>query len=85
MTFRFKGLVALAATAALTATPALAEGNAAAKLSLAPKATRVAAPAKNGSKIAAGGTATLINIGILAALSAGVLLATTGGNDSDSN
>jgi hypothetical protein len=80
-----KGLFAGAAGAALlTATTAAAaeapRANPAAKLSV----TRAASPQANASKIGAEvPTATLISIGILAALVVGVLVATK--EDSDSN
>jgi hypothetical protein len=78
-------LATVAAAFAVTATPALAATKpAAASLSVA-KSARAGTPAARGNKIAAGPTATLVNIGILAALAGGVLLATTGGDDSDSN
>ncbi|MBJ6122194.1 hypothetical protein [Sphingomonas mollis] len=85
MTNIFKGLVATAAAFTLAATPAIAApASPAASLSVAK--ARAASPTVRGSKIAAGGTATLINIGILAGLAAIVLVATTGGDDdSDSN
>jgi hypothetical protein len=80
-----KRFATIAAAVAVTATPALAAGKPAASLSVA-RSVRAAAPAARGNRIAAGPTATLINVGILAALAGGVLLATTGGDDdSDSN
>ncbi|WP_066710562.1 hypothetical protein, partial [Sphingomonas adhaesiva] len=64
---------------------AAAPANPAASLSVA-KSARAAAPAARSSKIGADVPgSTLINIGILAALVAGVLVATGSGNDSDSN
>ncbi len=79
---RFKSLVAAAAASALVATPAFAAGNSARSLSVA----RAAAPAKAGEKIAEGSTATIVNIGILAALAAVVLLVVADDEDSsDSN
>ena len=82
----FKGaLTAIAATTMLAA-PVMASAapaaNPAAKLSV----TRAAAPTKGSSKLGAAvpGT-TLISIGVLAALVVGVLVATGGDNDSDSN
>ncbi|SFP90230.1 hypothetical protein [Sphingomonas rubra] len=83
--FRFKSLIAAAAASALVATPALAAGNSAQSLSVAH--ARAAAPPKAGEKIAEGSTATIVNIGILAALAAVVLLvvADDDGDDSDSN
>jgi hypothetical protein len=80
-----KRFATIVAAVAVTATPALAAGKPAASLSVA-KSARAATPAGRGSRIAAGPTATLVNIGILAALAGVVLLATTGGDDdSDSN
>jgi hypothetical protein len=82
-----KRLAGAAAAAALAATPTLAAAapaNPAAGLSVA-KSARAAAPASRGSKIAEGGTATLINVGILAALVAGVLVATGGDDEDDSD
>jgi len=81
---RLAGTVAAAALALSPTFAAAAPASPAASLSVA-KAARAGTPAR-GSKIAAGGTATLVNIGILAALVAVVLVATDGGDDdSDSN
>jgi hypothetical protein len=81
-----KNGAAAVAAATLLATPTLATAatNPAATLSVA-KSARASAPSPKSSKIAAGGTATLINIGILAALVVVVLVATGGDDDSDSN
>ena len=76
----FLGAAALI-TVSTAAAAAPAPANRAAPLSVA----RAASPAAKSSKIGASvPSATLINIGILAALTAGVLLL-TGGDDSDSN
>jgi len=81
---RLAGTIAAAALALSPTLAAAAPASPAASLSVA-KAARAGTPAK-GNHIAAGGTATLINIGILAALVAVVLVATDGGDDdSDSN
>lgn len=84
MKFRLKGLVAAAAASALVASPALAASPA---QSLSVVKARAAAPSARGDKIAEGSTATIINIGILAALAAVVLLvvADDDGDNSDSN
>lgn len=87
--FTFKGAFAalagtalLAAPVAASAAPVPAPASPAAKLSIA----RASAPAARTSKLGASvpGT-TLISIGILAALVVGVLVATGGDDDSDSN
>ncbi|WP_293873744.1 MULTISPECIES: hypothetical protein [unclassified Sphingomonas] len=86
--FTFKGAFAALAGTALLAAPVAASpapapvAPAAAKLSIA----RASAPATRTSKLGASvpGT-TLISIGILAALVVGVLVATGGDDDSDSN
>ena len=70
------------ATSPVAASAATAPINAAAKLSV----SRAGSPAARDSKIAEGPTATLINIGILAALVVIVLVATGGDDDTpDSN
>ena len=82
----FKSMLAAVAGTALLAAPvgaaAAPAANPAASLSVA----RAAAPAAAKSHLGASvpGT-TLISIGILAALAVGVLVATGGGDDSDSN
>jgi len=83
-----KGVLTALAGTALIAAPVAASAatapaaNPAASLSV----TRAAAPAGHGNKLGASvGSATLINIGILAALVVGVLVATGGSSDSDSN
>ncbi|MBI0475409.1 hypothetical protein D9601_08610 [Sphingomonas sp. MA1305] len=82
-----KGLLAAVAGTALLAAPVAASaapttGNPAASLSVA----RAAAPAAGKSKIGASvPTATLVSIGVLAALVAVVLVATDGGDNSASN
>lgn len=82
MQFTPKRLAASAAALAMVAAPvaasaAPAPANPAARLSVA-RASSATGP---DSQIAEGGTATLVNIGILAALVVVVLLATTGGDD----
>ncbi|WP_445193690.1 hypothetical protein ACT009_07390 [Sphingomonas sp. Tas61C01] len=82
------GLAATAASLALLATPVAASAatatNPAASLSVAK--TRAATPTARGSKLGASvPTATLISIGVLAALVVGVLVATGGDDNSDSN
>lgn len=82
MPFISKPLAGAAAAVAIVAAPVAASAapaNPAAKLSVA----RAASPTARDSKIAEGPTATLVNIGILAALVVGVLLLTTGGDDDD--
>jgi hypothetical protein len=76
------GTALLAAPVAASAAPAAPAANPAASLSVA----RAAAPASSKSHLGASvpGT-TLISIGILAALVVGVLVATGGSDDSDSN
>jgi hypothetical protein len=79
-----KRLSGAAAVAALVAAPmqaAAASTHPAAGLSIA-RSARAVAPAGHGSEIGSGGTATLINVGILAALVAAVLVA-SGGDDED--
>lgn len=80
--FRFKGLLATAAAAAmLSATTAASAANPAASLSLAAPA-RAGAPAAHDSRIGADiPFTTLISIGVLAALVVIVLVATDNGND----
>ena len=82
---KFTGAVAAAPLLSLSTVAAAAPANPAASLSVA-KSARAAAPAAKSSKIGAAvpGT-TLISIGILAALTVGVLVATGGDDDSDSN
>ena len=87
MRFKFKGLLTGATALSMIAVPVAASAapaNPAAKLSVAN--TRAATPARGGNKIAAGSTATLVSIGILAALVVVVLVATGGSEDArDSN
>lgn len=80
---RFTSILGAAALLTVSTAAAAAPANPAASLSV----TRAATPAAKGSsKIgAAVPTATFINIGILAALVAVVLVATGGDDDSDSN
>jgi hypothetical protein len=78
---KMKGLVAALAASALAATPALAAAPSAQALSI--TQARAAKPAAKGENIAEGSTATLINVGILAALVVVVLLV-AGGDDNDS-
>ncbi len=77
-----KRLAGLAAILALAA-PTLAQAgeNPAGKLSIS-NGQRVSAPAKGSSKLS-GSTATIVNIGILAAL-VGIILVATNSGDSDS-
>lgn len=84
----FKGVLTALAGTAMIAAPVAASAarapaaNPAASLSLA----RAAAPAGHANKLGSSvGGATLINIGILAALVVGVLVATGSGSNSDSN
>jgi len=87
VTFRFKTIAATAAAVTLMAAPATASAaNHAASLSVAksaPARTGTVTTGKN--SLAEGPTATYVSIGILAALVVGVLLATGGSDDSDSN
>ncbi|MET4595947.1 MULTISPECIES: hypothetical protein [unclassified Sphingomonas] len=92
MTFRFKTIAATAAAVTLMAAPATASAaNRAASLSVTKSAPARSAPARAGTvttgknSLAEGPTATYVSIGILAALVVGVLLATGGSDDSDSN
>ena len=80
--FGFKGMVAIAAATTMVATPVIAAPSA---QSLSVAHARAAAPTKAGEKIAAGPKATIINIGILAALVAVVLLVVADDDSSDSN
>lgn len=86
MRIRFKTLGATFAAAALIAAPTAASaGTAASSLSVAKTSGVRAGTATTGkNKIAEGSTATLVSVGILAALVVTVLVA-TGGDDSDSN
>ncbi len=79
------GVAAATLLSVSTAAAAAPSANPAASLSVG-KSVRAAAPAKGASKIGAEvpGT-TLISIGILAALTVAVLVATGGSDDSDSN
>ncbi len=83
MKFGFKSVAAAVAGAAMIVMPTMAAAaNPAASLSVA----RAGTAASGKSKLAEGPTATYVSIGILAALVVGVLLATSGGDDSsDSN
>ena len=88
MKFRFKGVAAAVAGLAMMTTPTIASAaTPAASLSVAKAANvRAGTPASGKSGLAEGSTATYVSIGILAALVVGVLLATSGGDDSsDSN
>ena len=82
---KFIGGVAAATLLSVSTAAAAPSANPAASLSVG-KSVRAAAPAKGASKIGAEvpGT-TLISIGILAALTVAVLVATGGSDDSDSN
>lgn len=80
MQFFSKRLAGAAASVAMIAAPVAAStapANPAAKLSVSRAATTTA----RDSKIAEGSTATLVNVGILAALVVGVLLLTTSDDD----
>lgn len=84
MTFRFKTLAAAATGIAMMIAPTMASAaNPAAPLSVA-KTVRAGTATTGKSKIAEGSTATIVSIGILAALVVGVLVA-TGGSDDDSD
>ncbi|MEG3160424.1 hypothetical protein U1763_07910 [Sphingomonas sp. LB2R24] len=83
MKFRFKNVAVTVAGAAMMVAPTMASAaNTAASLSVA----RTGTATSGKGKLAEGPTATYVSIGILAALVVGVLLATSGGDDSsDSN
>ncbi|MEG8018311.1 MULTISPECIES: hypothetical protein [unclassified Sphingomonas] len=83
MKFRFKNVAVTAAGAAMMVAPTMASAaNPARSLSVA----RTGTATSGKGKLAEGPTATYVSIGILAALVVGVLLATSGGDDSsDSN
>ena len=78
----FKNVAVAVAGVAMMVAPTMASAaNAASSLSVAQ--ARAGTTTSGKSKIAEGPTATYINIGILAALVVGVLLATSGGDDDD--
>lgn len=83
MKFRFKNVAVTVAGAAMMVAPTMASAaNPAELLSVA----RTGTATSGKGKLAEGPTATYVSIGILAALVVGVLLATSGGDDSsDSN
>ena len=84
MKFRFKSVAAAVAGLAMMTAPTIASAaNSAASLSVAKSTTvRAGTPSSGKSGLAEGPTATYVSIGILAALVVGVLLATSGGDDS---
>ena len=77
------GIAALVAATGLMATPALAaKGGAAARLSLASRGGRASAPTHRSSRAGHGAASgAIINLGLIAAVGVGVLLATAGGKD----
>lgn len=82
------GIAATVAAAGLMAAPALAADRApAARLSLAPKGGRAVVPVRRSSRAGHGAASgAIINLGLIAAIGAGVLLATADGKDApDSN
>ena len=83
------GMAALVATAGLVATPTLAaERRPAARLSLASGSGRAATPAQRSSHAGHGAASgAIINLGLIAAIGVGVLIATAGGkgDTADSN
>ena len=83
---RTGGIFALVAAAGLMATPALATDRApAARLSLAPKGDRAVTPTHRSNRAGHGAASgAIINLGLIAAIGAGVLLATAGRDTPDS-
>jgi hypothetical protein len=83
---RTGGIFALVAAAGLMAAPALAADRApAARLSLAPNSGRAVTPAHRSNRAGHGAASgAIINLGLIAAIGAGVLLATAGRDTPDS-
>ena len=77
------GIVALVAATGLMAAPALAaDGSAASRLSLASRDGRAIAPTHRSSRAGHGAASgAIINLGLIAAIGVGVLIATAGGKD----